>query len=400
MSSEVLPPSLDGSQGLNRSLEKPQITANTDFAAINCWLAEYKKSAATYRNYKKDAERLLLWSINEKQKPLSSLTSDDLLAYSQFLENPPANWCGPKLARKGKRWSSNWKPFVGALKPKAKETTFANLRSLFNFLIEVQYLKYNPLIPVRRRVRHEISFVERRLELNERIIQNDEWLAIESTLQELPEKTHEEKWEKIRAIFLFSLYFHTAIRVSELVSHSMRDFKKIYDHVNEKERWWLYVTGKGNKLRSVPIPDSFLSTLIAYRRFLGLPDFPQPNEEEPLIRALSQSRPITDRRVNQIIKEITEKAANYFDEKQQPEKATRLRRFSSHWMRHLSLNMQDKAQVNRKHMQDGAGHANGQTTELYLHSLDNERHEDMQKLSCGLKIIEKGSNHDMENRSL
>jgi len=38
-------------------------------------------------NYRKEAERLLLWSVAEMGKPLSSLTHEDCLRYQQFLAN-------------------------------------------------------------------------------------------------------------------------------------------------------------------------------------------------------------------------------------------------------------------------------------------------------------------------
>ncbi|MEI2769769.1 MAG: hypothetical protein V9G98_03200 [Candidatus Competibacter sp.] len=38
----------------------------------------------TLRNYRKEAERLLLWALLERGKPLSSLTREDCLQYEAF----------------------------------------------------------------------------------------------------------------------------------------------------------------------------------------------------------------------------------------------------------------------------------------------------------------------------
>lgn len=82
--------------------------------AIRAWLAEYTNSEKTYRNYQKEAERFLLWAVIERHKPLSSITADDLLAYSDFLMILSLrNDGGRKLARRGQRYSQHWKPFVG-----------------------------------------------------------------------------------------------------------------------------------------------------------------------------------------------------------------------------------------------------------------------------------------------
>ena len=76
--SYTLSATLDGSCGRNRSKVSPLIGAKNDLEAIELWLKEYaNKTSTTYRNYRKDAERLLLWCIVERQKPLSALDPED-----------------------------------------------------------------------------------------------------------------------------------------------------------------------------------------------------------------------------------------------------------------------------------------------------------------------------------
>ncbi|OUS40698.1 hypothetical protein A9R00_04690, partial [Oleispira antarctica] len=66
------PAQLNGSHGSNRHDNKHcQISAETDWQAIQCWLNEFYDSPQTLRNYRKEAERLLLWSINQRGKALS-----------------------------------------------------------------------------------------------------------------------------------------------------------------------------------------------------------------------------------------------------------------------------------------------------------------------------------------
>jgi len=79
------PKSLSGESGTNRApaFITQQISATNDLQAVQCWLAEFDKSPQTQRSYRKEAERLLLWSLIEKQKPLSSLARDDLRDYQQ-----------------------------------------------------------------------------------------------------------------------------------------------------------------------------------------------------------------------------------------------------------------------------------------------------------------------------
>lgn len=63
------------------------LEANNDYQAISAWL-ERHEAAETQRAYRREAERLLLWAIVERGKPLSSLTSEDATAYRTFLRHP------------------------------------------------------------------------------------------------------------------------------------------------------------------------------------------------------------------------------------------------------------------------------------------------------------------------
>ena len=97
------PRSLSGESGTNRApaFITQQISATNDLQAVQSWLAEFDDSPQTQRSYRKEAERLLLWTLIEKQKPLSSLTRDDLRDYQHFLSDPQpqSRWCGQRKPR-------------------------------------------------------------------------------------------------------------------------------------------------------------------------------------------------------------------------------------------------------------------------------------------------------------
>ena len=87
-----LPDDLNGLHGANRADTCAKlIQADNDLGAIKVWLDEYQESPQTYRNYRKEAERLLLWSIIEKGKPLSGLTREDFTDFRSFFSQPPAD---------------------------------------------------------------------------------------------------------------------------------------------------------------------------------------------------------------------------------------------------------------------------------------------------------------------
>jgi hypothetical protein len=60
---------------------RAQIAADQDLDAIRAWLSRFVDTKTTFENYRKEAERLLLWSVVEMRKPLSSLTHEDCLRY-------------------------------------------------------------------------------------------------------------------------------------------------------------------------------------------------------------------------------------------------------------------------------------------------------------------------------
>ncbi|MGH8159214.1 MAG: hypothetical protein ACREPQ_13925 [Rhodanobacter sp.] len=99
----TLPAALSGIRGTNRASASAtrQIAANDDIAAIGLWLAEYQGSPHTFRSYRKEAQRLLLWAIQVRGKAVSSLTREDVLAYEAFLAKPLLTWCDDALARRG-----------------------------------------------------------------------------------------------------------------------------------------------------------------------------------------------------------------------------------------------------------------------------------------------------------
>jgi hypothetical protein len=95
-----VPDQVDGSQGAYAPRETCILGANNDHEAVQAWLSLHE-SPATQRAYRKEAERLILWAIVERRKALSSLTTEDAVAYRAFLRQPSprARWAGPTVAR-------------------------------------------------------------------------------------------------------------------------------------------------------------------------------------------------------------------------------------------------------------------------------------------------------------
>nr|GFD50080.1 hypothetical protein [Tanacetum cinerariifolium] len=113
------PAEIDGTSGSNRAPSTArQVRADNDVDAIKAWLARFLAKKTTFDNYRKEAERLLLWSTLQLGKPLSSITHEDWLQYQQFLRDPkPASRWLTADGRKYPRTAPEWRPFAGPLSP-------------------------------------------------------------------------------------------------------------------------------------------------------------------------------------------------------------------------------------------------------------------------------------------
>jgi site-specific recombinase XerC len=122
------------------------LSANNDYEAVQAWLS-LQESIATQRAYRKEAERLILWAILERSKALSSLTTEDAIAYRQFLRRPlPRDrWIGAGRPRS----SNEWRPFQGALSPRSVAYALSVIGALFRWLIEQRYSLANPFAGVK-----------------------------------------------------------------------------------------------------------------------------------------------------------------------------------------------------------------------------------------------------------
>lgn len=101
--------------------------ARNDYQAVVEWLelrrpTEGSGNAHTFRAYRKEAERFLLWAIFERGKALSDLDHVDCLEYRRFLGAIGPLWIG---ASSVPRWSEHWRPFEGQLGPRSRKAAEA-----------------------------------------------------------------------------------------------------------------------------------------------------------------------------------------------------------------------------------------------------------------------------------
>ncbi len=346
------------------------ITAENDIDAVLTWLREYEDSPHTFASYRKETERFLMW-MAEQKRTLSQLSRNDLMDFERFLANPqPAErWIGPAVARH----HPNWRPFTKPLQPSSIQQTLVILSGLFRYLNEAGYLQGNPLALAKRKKRA----LTKKVQTVERYLDQTLWQCVLETLAHLPQDTEKERAHAVRANWLFSLLYLTGARRSEVADAVMGDI------FVRRGQWWWRVIGKGNKEGEIPINDELLQQLVRYRTAIGLPQYPHPRENIPLVGRLSEKGQwncLSSKSIYLITKSIFEQAAQYAEQQQQFDIAFRLRTASTHWLRHTSASHQLEAGIPLLVVSQNLRHSNIETTRRYLHTDNETRHQASQAL--------------------
>lgn len=362
---------LDGSQGENRAVgNRPQIAARTDVEALQAWLARFVDTKTTFDNYRKEAERLLLWSTGVKHKPLSSLTHEDILEYQTFLKDPqPRDIWVMKNGSKVGRGHPDWRPFAGPLASSSQRQATIILNTMFSWLVNAGYLAGNPLSLSRSRSRQLQPRVTRYLD-------EDMWDDIKSYINELPGTTKREALHGARARWLFTLLYLCGLRISEVASNTMGGF---FNRKNKhgEQLWWLEILGKGNKLRIIPASQELMHELARYRFMYQLTPIPQEGDATPLLLPIGgRAKALSRAAVHDIVKEIFNGVANDYRRRghEYQARAEHIEKASAHWLRHTAGSHMANQNLDLRHVRENLGHESLTTTSHYLHSSEDERH--------------------------
>lgn len=366
----AVPADLCGRGGRNRATGLAQIQADDDRSAVLAWLARYADSPATLASYRKEAERLLLWCVFQHRKALSDLTHEDLLIYERFLANPqPVERWVMSVAQKAARSSPAWRPFAKPLEPVSQRQAMSILNSMFNWLVEAGYLAGNPLALRRRPRTGRAPRVSRFLPI-------EHWAEVRTTIELLPTETARDAKHAARSRWLFSLLYIGGLRVSEVCLNTMGGFF-CRRSADGKERWWLELTGKGDKMRLVPATDELMAELIRYRKANDLPSLPREGDATPLLLPIiGPVQPMARTAVHELVKDVARRTAQRLRAKGADHEAAaaHIEKASTHWMRHTAGTHQSD-RMDLKAVRDNLGHANIATTSVYVHSQDDQRHD-------------------------
>ncbi|MDK9702392.1 MAG: site-specific integrase [Sulfuritalea sp.] len=392
-----LPPNLSGAYGANRESNphvKNQLQVDNDVAAVDQWL-DAAKNPNTKRSYTKEAYRFMLWSITFQQKPISSLSVEDVQNFEAWIANPeiPATW--PK----------QWRVInPRGLKTSSLKQTMRILHTMFEWLIDAGYLSGNPF--------RLISYgnVQRAIDNDsqrgvQRFLDPEiwEWLlsfpdnlpvaALERQEQEKAEaelttrtgkekKKRERVWRDLwpierreRIRFALVWLYRTAVRRAELANGFAGDVSR-----NSKGDWIWWVVGKGEEQKDIVLDDEAMDALARYRRSLARPAYPMVGERNPLLFTLDGAGRESDAGIYRELKAFFKEAKSHI-ERHEPEKEVWLPKIamaSTHWLRHSRASHLALWGASPKSVQDQLRHSLPATTaKYYIHQSQSARAEDI-----------------------
>lgn len=346
---------LDGSQGLNRApVPAHQAELNTDLAEVSAWVRiRGARSPDTARTYRREGERLLLWAIVQKGKPLSSLNTLDCAEYIDvFLMDPQpaARWVG---SGRVERFEPAWRPFAGPLKDRSREDARKILRAMFSWLVGQRYLASNPFDGLPRS--SEVEAVN----TTGRTLTHAQWKYVLQTTRRI-EYTPEEQRDHFTLLFAYA----TGLRRAELAGAMTGDLTRAALDGALDDAWELKVRGKGRRNRRVPMPEKLMAELERTLTSHGMPALLECPKETPLIGHLQTGRRLTPDAVARLFKRIFERAADQL-ETRYPGAAADLRNASTHWLRHTHVNHTLDSGADVRDVQTNLGHASLATTTIY-----------------------------------
>lgn len=359
----VVPEQFDGSCGTFRApASTSTLSATNDYEAINAWLGLHE-SPATLRGYRKEAERLILWAIVERGKAMSSLTIEDATAYRSFLRRPtPATrWVGPARPR----FSGEWRPFSAGLSVRSTAYALSVLNAMYRWLIQQRYTVANPFagVKVRGSARSQAMDVGR-------AFSEAEWRLLRTVADGLEWSYGWSEPAARRLRFLLDFSYSTGLRATELVGAKLRDVE--VDSMGDR---WLRVVGKGAKVGKVAMPPMAVAALDRYLLQRGLPiTHAQWIPGTPIIGRLTDDgdKAITSARLWSIVRRFFHTVAGVIED-ENPTLAEKLRRASTHWMRHTHATHALQSGAELTTVRDNLRHASISTTSTYLHGDDSKR---------------------------
>lgn len=383
---------------------KDQFDARADYEAVQKFLKSHSDTATTFNNYRTQVERLLLWAWNKRGKRFVEFLRSDVEDYLDFCLEPDPSWISTSIKSRYElrdgiyEPNPEWRPFsmrtqkatakvavennrdVPAPKFKMADSSlkqvYSVMNSLFGYCTADRVMEMNPCILIKRDMRKKKS--KELIIPRQKSLTKLQWECLLDTAELIAEE-YPQSGE--RTLFCIVMLFGCYLRVSDLVGNG--EWKPAMgSFVRDREAWWFHVVGKGNVQAKIAVKPDCISYLVRYRRTRGLPDYPAPGDDEPLLRTVHGRAGMKGRQLRDDVQAVLDRTVERMKaEGHKDYEITELRSASLHSLRHTGATF-DAPHRNPKHLQADLRHKSLATTHnIYYHALDDERSSDMAKLS-------------------
>ncbi|MBA5604238.1 tyrosine-type recombinase/integrase [Duganella sp. FT3S] len=327
---------------VNKDAASNTIDAPDDARALILFLRERaSRSRHTLRAYATDLRKLINWTRDHGLGPLSDLTRNDLVAYREMLALPRAT-TGASGEQKIKRASDS-----------TQARALAVMASVYQYWFDTGYLVANPASGLVSTNASRNTFSSSRFLPPTVLAACDQWMVDTSQEQDIA---------VLRRRAIWTAYRYSGVRLAELAWDALRNLPRV--EVDDNGGWTLYVHGKGEKKRAVPLPMSAVAPIRSYRVARGLNPDPSSYEVLPFIHGFKggalQAGGLYDE-IKLIFRSIAEtlKATD-------PGRTALLEAASPHWLRHAYAKaLVVDHRVPLPVAQSLLGHASIQTTAAY-----------------------------------
>lgn len=382
---------LSGRLGTNRVGRGGMLEAGNDLEAVNQWLAARAVNPNTRAQYRKEAERFILWCTLERGLALSSITAKDAALFPRWLEGlgrtdpavwqqlwkePQELWIGPKNAA---RTSPAWRPYNGPLTATSRKTSLTVIRLLFSFLVKTGYLQYNPFDQVSGKVRLLPGEGAPR-DFADRSLSESQWEDVLEYLDSLPENLASAR---IRVVLCLGKGL--GMRASEII-HAQAGWL-VTRRIGDDDLLVIEIVGKGDKVRRLPVSSEALDAINLYFSLRDLPPVLKADPKTALVASLGIGRKKDPASLTAISRSGLYRALeNFFEgaalaaEDKSPADAAKLRAASTHWLRHTFASCALRT-MDINVVQNAMGHASIGTTSRYLTPEDAQIAKAMKNMS-------------------
>lgn len=362
--------------------ESPE-NAVEDYQYASEFIYSYRGSPDTFNTYRREIEHFLHWCWVVKRQSITSIDRNHIEEFIDFSRSPPKTWISASnearfiLGSGERKANPEWRPYTSstasnggeyALSQSSLQTLLGVLSSFFNYLIQEEYIKSNPIAQLRQKSKfirkHQGASKIRRLSP----LQWDYTIACAEKMAAEDPLVHE------RSLFIMQALFAMYLRISELVVTPRWEPQMGHFQPDTDGNWWFLTVGKGNKEREVSVSDAMLEALKRYRLSRGLSQLPSWGESTPLIHKTRGKGGISStRQIRAIVQRCFDSAAAAMRRDGFVEDAERLADATVHWLRHTGIS-EDVKHRPREHVRDDAGHGSSAITDRYIDVERAERH--------------------------